>query len=1669
MSSDIAVIGMSGVYAGAPDVASFWDNILNKVDAITEADADWTGPYLDPASKANDRIYTNRGGFLKDLATFNPAEFGIMPNAIDGGEPDQYLALRLARDAMADAGYMDRDFDREKAGVVLGRGTYVNRGYTTLMQHGLVIDQTLDLLRQLRPDLSGAELAALRGQLKDSAPPFTTEMAPGLVPNVVSGLICNRLNLMGPNYIIDAACASTLIAADVAMRDLSEGRADIMVTGGIQAHTPPQIYMIFCQLGALSRGALRPFDVNAGGTLLGEGAGMVVLKRLADAERDGDKIYSVIRGYGASSDGRAKGLLAPRKEGEVLAIRRAYADAQIDPSSVGLVEAHGTGIALGDKTEIEALTEVFGARRRQAPSVAIGSVKSMISHCIPAAGSASIIKTSLALHHKVLPPTLCDEVNPALEIEKTPFYVNTETRPWIHGGRAPRRAGINSFGFGGVNAHLVVEEYAPADGVRFGGSMPANSTKTAAGTQAIGEAGASASQVLGDTDVDRQRPRMDLQRACEGDAPASPAPSADTAPKLRGKTELICFAAATKQALLDSLQQVQENAPTSLPVVAAQQAHSAGEHRLAMVVSDLDDLAKKLDVAISKLEKTDKAFKTRSGVHYGLGQQEGKLAVLFPGEGAQYPGMLEELATAFPQARQWFDFLDSSAAERRDYRPSEVVFTPPNSLSDDARRELEGKLFDMDLASESVFAASQALWALMRGCALQADALLGHSTGENTALVAAGAIAADTPETLLGIAQGLNDIYRELEAQDAIKTGSLLTIGALTPDKRDAILAGYGDDLVVAMDNCPNQAVVFGQPDVVSQAHKQLSEAGGICAELPFGRAYHTAAFEPVSRAFRAFYQELPIAAPRTPVISCASMQPFPDEPDAIRDLACSQWARPVRFRETVRQMYADGYRIFVEVGPSANLTSFVTDELKREPGVLALASNSRRQGAMKALHGTLAALFAAGVPLNLASLYAGRSDAQEAAPVKPGTRPLSLSMPLISLKDVPPLPQAAAPAQEQQASAAPETPAATSAAQAPASPTTGEAAPSDPRQQALQSHFALMQEFLQSQQRVLAGMGQPQAGATPQTATTAPAAAPVSDNPAPLITRITQQSEEQLQAEIHIDPQRDQYLQDHCIGGQPSALQDLQPLSVVPFTFSMEIVAEAAALLAPAGWVCSSLSNVRGHRWLALDEATLDLKLDLRRVASDDARTQRFVGRILLPQQGRPDMPVFEAQMDYAADFAPAATPLPPQQGQPPRRNSGADLYSSGMFHGPRLQGVKAIRHWGDAHIEAELEVLPTYDYLSDVRRPVFRIDPALLDAAGQLAGYWLSEKYDWGFNCFPYQVDQYQQFAPTPPAGTRLICRGAFVEHQDSPTFAVQWDIVDAQGQLIARASGWTDRKFNLPQDYYHYRLQPQTQWLSQSLSNTHLPQGFVLRQRDAFADDLLGQGWGVWMRVLAHMLLDNEEKRAFYQLPDKGSRRQEWLLGRIAAKEAVRDWIFQHYDLALANADIRIVSDARGKPSVYCSALEGRLAPSISISHNADRALAVAGDAQLGLGVDLQALAGSDSDDVARAGLSAGEQRLLPSDAAQRHQAVLALWAAKEAVAKATGQGLSGKPQDFLVTRAVFEPRDGSVPLAQIHYQGADYTAQWLQIDEQQIIALATSFNFNTQAATPVVGEK
>ena len=469
MTADVAITGLGCLLPGAPDVDAYWRNILDGVCAIGDPPADWGADrVLDPTSSENDRVYTAAGGFLGDLARFDPAAFGVMPLSVDGSEPDQFLTLQVAAAALADA-RLDGHTDPQRTELVLGRGTYFNRGYVTLVQHGLVLDQTIGILRELDPGRSEEELAEIRRRLKASLPRLSADTVPGLVPNVVCGRVMNRFDLMGPSYTVDAACASSLVALANGVADLRAGRCDVAVVGGVQVSTPALIYLVFCQLGAISRsGRILPFDRRADGTLLGEGLAMLVLRRREDAERDGDRIYALVDGVGVASDGRGPGLLAPRQDGEVLAIRRAYEDAGVPPRSIGLLEAHGTATPVGDATEVAAIRDVFGEPDDDGPHIALGSVKSMIGHVIPASGAAGLVKLALALHERVLPPTLCEEPDPDLGLDRTACYLNTRPRPWVHGADHPRRAGINAFGFGGINAHAVLEEYAGPAGAQEG-------------------------------------------------------------------------------------------------------------------------------------------------------------------------------------------------------------------------------------------------------------------------------------------------------------------------------------------------------------------------------------------------------------------------------------------------------------------------------------------------------------------------------------------------------------------------------------------------------------------------------------------------------------------------------------------------------------------------------------------------------------------------------------------------------------------------------------------------------------------------------------------------------------------------------------------------------------------------------------------------------------------------------------------------------------------------------------------------------------------------------------------------------------------------------------------------------------------------------------------------
>ncbi|MFE9633622.1 beta-ketoacyl synthase N-terminal-like domain-containing protein [Streptomyces sp. NPDC006463] len=468
--TDTAIVGMGAVFPGAADLAAYRRNLLAGTDSIGDVPPGRWDPevYYDPDGAtgpvSGDRFYCRRGGFVDGLAAFDPTRFGIMPAAVEGAEPDQMLALHATAEAIADAGGEDRlPADRSRIGVVLGRGGFMGVATARLDQRVRTAHQLAQTLRELAPELGERRIAAVRSAFQDALGPERPDASIGLVPSFTAARTANRLDFRGPAYTLDAACASSLLAVDQAVALLAGGRCDAVVAGAVHHCHIATLWSVFTQLRALSPSErIRPFDRRADGTLLSEGTGVVLLKRLADAERDGDRVYAVIRGTGVAGDGRAASLMSPLVAGQVRALERAWREAGLDPrapGALGLLEAHGTGTPVGDVAELDTLAQVFGPPEGSGPGVGFGSVKSMLGHAMQASGMAGLIKAALAVYEGVLPPTLHLE-DPHPDLARTRMRPVTAAEPWERGPE-PLRAGVNAFGFGGINAHVVLEE-APA-------------------------------------------------------------------------------------------------------------------------------------------------------------------------------------------------------------------------------------------------------------------------------------------------------------------------------------------------------------------------------------------------------------------------------------------------------------------------------------------------------------------------------------------------------------------------------------------------------------------------------------------------------------------------------------------------------------------------------------------------------------------------------------------------------------------------------------------------------------------------------------------------------------------------------------------------------------------------------------------------------------------------------------------------------------------------------------------------------------------------------------------------------------------------------------------------------------------------------------------------------
>jgi acyl transferase domain-containing protein/phosphopantetheinyl transferase len=1536
----VAIVGMAVLLPGAPDLHAYWHNLRDGVDAIGDVpEGRWDADYYRPGSATGpavpDQVYCRRGGFVDGLAEVEVTRYGIMPNSVTGTEPDQLIALDVAAAALADAGFGDRLPDRHRVGVVLGRGGYLTPGLVRLDQRVRTSGQLVRTLGELLPDLSSAQLARVREAFTERLGPASPESAIGLVPNLVASRIANRLDLRGPAYTVDAACASSLVAVDQAVGELTSGRCDLMLAGGVHHCHDITLWSVFSQLRALSPSQrIRPFHRDADGILIGEGTGVVVLKRLADAQRDGDRVYAVIRGTGVASDGRTAGLVNPDPSGQTHAVRQAWRAAGIDPAapgSVGLLEAHGTATPAGDAAELVTLADVFGPGGEYGGERAvIGSVKSMIGHTMPAAGVAGLVKAALALHHAILLPTLhCDDPHPALA--RTRFRPLEKAAAWETGPERPvRRAAVNAFGFGGINAHVVLEE------------APGRAPRSAAGTRSHTTATATAAVSV-------------------------------------FEPERVLLLAAHSPDRLAALLDTDDSAVLATGLDATRTHPGAGPARLGIV----DPTAKRLALARRAVAKAH-AWQGRSDVWFRprplLGGVEGKLAFVFPGLEGDFAPRVDDVAGHFGLA----------------------------TVSND---DTEVRVGDVGRHGFGLVGVGRLLDAALRRMGLIPDAVAGHSVGEWTAMTVAGLYSADQVDAFMA----------EFDPDAVTVPG--LAFGAVGASS-ERVLAALGDGwagagLVLSHDNAPNQSMVCGPDGAVQEFVQSFRAQGVLCQVLPFRSGFHTPMLEPYLSPIKQAAGRFRLHPPTVPVWSGTIAAPFPEEETAVRELFVRHLLEPVRFRLLVEGMYAAGHRTFVQTGPG-QLASLIGDTLG-DRDHLAVAANSPHRTGLAQLRRVATALWVAGACV--APALPTPADGSVAAPGSvPANRPgaagagssvtpspasgrrgpqhppvqLNLGGALVSLDS-----SVLADLRADLRTARP-----TLAAGVHISAIDPTSLPVGPSSlDALSGRYpvaaelsALLRDTADTAAELIAASDQRRSPSLPQTSV---GPRPAGDTRQPALRVPTDHGQEPArgsaahrqvaapsaaapihpatpQTTVRISPDTMPYLLDHCFFRQRPGWPDVADRwPVVPATTIVRHMMDAAERAAP-GMRAVAVHSARFDRWLTATP-TVDVPVTATPTPDDPNRLAVTFG------------PTARAVIELATHYpAPPATRTAPPASERIPDHTAAQLYADRwMFHGPAFQGVTELTAIGEQHIRGVITT-PT-------------APGALLDNVGHLLGYWIMATRTERTTVFPVKMRHMRFHGPHPAPGTEVACRIRITSLTDA--------LLEADAELTvedrvwAQLTGWQERRFD---------NDPQTRPVE------HFPERNTLSEARPGGWSLLHERWpDLASRELIMRNSLGGPERADYDEQAPRSRRQ-WLLGRIAVKDAVRQWLWEQGEGPVYPAEIRVLNDDLGRP--YVTGVHGRILPplDVSLAHRAEAGVAIVRPHTTGPGpgIDIEEVTERESATLAAA-LGPDELQLLHARCAEGVDSealwFTRLWAAKEAVAKAEGTGFGGRPRDFAVLDA------------------------------------------------------
>ncbi len=990
----IAIIGVGAILPDAPDAETFWQNVIDTHVSIREVPghrwvvADhWVegGPKNIPEGKT----YSKIGGFVEGFE-FDWRRWRVPPGSLTQIDLSQQWAVSVSAAALEDAGYLGEnprsEIPKARTGVIFANA--LGGENRNLSNHRVWADSFAR--KAVEAGMPPESVDSFKEAISEGTPHVDEDTMPGELANVVAGRVANLLDLQGPNYATDAACASTFAAILDASRLLQARQVDLMVAGASDRTMDPATFSKFSAIGALSASHSTPFDAGANGFVMGEGAGAFILKRLDDAISDGDRIYAVIRGLGGSSDGRGKGITAPSTRGQVQALARTYQQAGYGPETVEMIEAHGTSTIVGDATELNSLTELYGGDAK-AGSVGVGSIKSQIGHLKAAAGAAGLLKATFALHHRTLPPS-AGFVNPntSLDWSSIPLCVPTEARDWPSPQSHPRRASISAFGFGGTNFHCALEQFDPEfhanlaaewrmrrdaylmkPSAGFSDSVLASVMKRY-GIKNRDEFLSHASAF--DNDGNDYLNRKELTAAAEAFGEESASMTWEEIQAIEGG--LLLLSASDIEAMAALLIEVRSNifdgSPTFddspegrrlsaiLPQIS--EGYVAEGVRVGLVADSWATLEKRFTMLESSLDDRSKwDFLAKQFIFVSDSPpltDNQLLAHMYPGQGSQYVGMTHDLSMRYG--------IIGSTWKEADLVMEEIIGEPLSDfvlrtgLSKQEIAAAEEKLKQTEYTQPAMLTADLALERLLNQHGIRPDMVAGHSLGEYAALMVSGILRFEDA-LRAAAARGT-----EMGSVDVPDRGIMASITAPF-DAIESVLSSLDGYVIAANKNSPTMTVIAGETEPMREAMRLFEEGGATVVQLQTSHAFHSRIVAPANEPLRRFLEDLEISLPSIPVSANVDgtfypnvVQPGQDAKDAILEKLAPQMSSAVEWTSQVRSMHEAGARIYLEVGPKRALALFAS-QIIDDDDCLVNITNHPKAGGITSFLGALAMLAVAG------------------------------------------------------------------------------------------------------------------------------------------------------------------------------------------------------------------------------------------------------------------------------------------------------------------------------------------------------------------------------------------------------------------------------------------------------------------------------------------------------------------------------------------------------------------------------------------------------------------------------------------------------------------------------------------------------------------------------------